>query len=164
MGGGRLKISEIAWRHLLSTPYLFAPDSSFKGESLCRFLDTLKLSLESGFAISPKGKVSTKKIGWLRQASLLTGLGKTIVTYSIGNSVLFNAWSYYIIIYTLLSSNGIKTFLSLHWGLAIHLSVLIILYYTLGSRYPNSDSEAFRYPNKVEGLGIRTKQGHIQTF
>ena len=30
---------------------------------------------------------------------------------------------------------------------------------TLGSRYPNSDTEAFRYPNRVGGLGIRTKQG-----
>ena len=29
---------------------------------------------------------------------------------------------------------------------------------TLGSRYPNLDTEAFRYPNRVGGLGIRTKQ------
>ena len=30
---------------------------------------------------------------------------------------------------------------------------------TLGSRYPNSDSETPRYPNRGGGLGIRTKQG-----
>ena len=30
---------------------------------------------------------------------------------------------------------------------------------TLGSWYPNSDTEAFRYPNTARGLGIRTKQG-----
>ena len=32
---------------------------------------------------------------------------------------------------------------------------------TLGSRYPNSDTEAFRYPNKGGGLGIRTSSDKI---
>ena len=42
-----------------------------------------------------------------------------------------------------------------------NISARIKLKYTdtLGSRYPNSDTEAFRYPNRVGGLGIRTKQG-----
>ena len=30
---------------------------------------------------------------------------------------------------------------------------------TLGSRYPNSDIETPRYPNRGGGLGIRTKKG-----